>query len=271
MTARLLADLLVVGLGPAGASAAAVAAKAGIRVIAVDRRRVAGLPVQCAEFVPGPLASAVDDLAQTTRQAIGAMHTQVGKGPAHRTPEFCGAMIDRARFDQMLVAAAVKAGASVVNFGASVAAVDEFGALLSDGRRIDCPIIIGADGPRSLVGKAIGSINHELVETRQITVRLHKPFAATDIFLSPDYRGGYAWLFPKGDVAHVGLGLDPDIRRELKPLLGKLHATLVEMGRVDVGVLSLTGGAIPVGGLLRAHGRIGDRAVMLAGDAAGTR
>ena len=48
-------DVLVVGLGPAGASAARAAVLAGASVIAVERRRAVGVPVQCAEFVPLPM------------------------------------------------------------------------------------------------------------------------------------------------------------------------------------------------------------------------
>ncbi|MDA0998179.1 MAG: geranylgeranyl reductase, partial [Proteobacteria bacterium] len=49
------ADIAVVGLGPAGARAARIAAEAGRRVIGFDRRATAGTPVQCAEFIPAML------------------------------------------------------------------------------------------------------------------------------------------------------------------------------------------------------------------------
>ncbi len=45
-------DVLVVGLGPAGSRAAEAAARAGLRVIALEKRGEPGSPVQCAEFVP---------------------------------------------------------------------------------------------------------------------------------------------------------------------------------------------------------------------------
>ena len=48
-------DVLVVGLGPAGGAAAAAAAKLGLRVVGVEKKRVVGVPVQCAEFIPLPL------------------------------------------------------------------------------------------------------------------------------------------------------------------------------------------------------------------------
>ncbi len=268
MTDSRRADLIVIGLGPAGASAAIRAAGAGLRVIAVDHKRAAGLPVQCAEFVPGPLASSVANLTRPTRQTISQMVTYVSAAAPNITDDFRGSMIDRATFDAMLVAEAGRAGAEIC-FGSGVAAFDAGGVRLSNGRRLEAPIVIGADGPRSVAGRAIGARNTEFVETRQITVPLRGSHSATDIFLYPEFRGGYAWLFPKGDVAHIGLGVEPPCRNRLKPLLDQLHSRLVQEGRVGPERLALTGGAIAVGGMLRALGECGGCSVLLAGDAAG--
>ncbi len=51
----LATDVLMIGLGPAGGSAAVQAARLGLTVIAVDRKKEIGRPVQCAEFMPLPL------------------------------------------------------------------------------------------------------------------------------------------------------------------------------------------------------------------------
>lgn len=268
MSARLTADLVVVGLGPAGASAALAAARGGLRVIGVDRRREAGLPVQCAEFVPGPLLGQASGLPDAIRQPIHAMHTYLAGEAPYLTEDFRGQMIDRAAFDQALVSAAASAGAQVL-FGASVKALTPDGLVLQTGQILDAPVLIGADGPRSLLGLAMGTGTQALVETRQITVALHEPHTATDIFLAPAYRGGYAWLFPKGQVAHIGLGVEPAQRHNLKPLLEALHGALVTAGRVGAEIMHLTGGAIPVGGLRRCIGQAHGRSILLAGDAAG--
>ena len=269
-------DVLVVGLGPAGACAAAATAKAGARVLAIDRKARAGFPVQCAEFIPAMMGERTAGSARSRRQMIRSMTTTVEWQDTHRKDHFPGHMIDRAAFDAELVDAAIHAGADC-RFGMSLRRITADGAVVvaagEDGKVGDMTVrprvIIGVDGPRSPVGRAIGRRNRELVETRQITVPLLRPFAATDIFLSAGMRGGYAWLFPKGEVANLGLGVVPEQRHDLKPLLDDLHQRLIGEGRVGREIVHYTGGAIPVGGMLDVIGRLGAADVLLAGDAAG--
>ena len=269
MSERQTIDVLVVGLGPAGASAAAAAATRGARVIAIDRKRVAGVPVQCAEFVPALIGQQIPDLDQHRQQRIRAMTTFVEDEPPHLKEQFSGVMIDRRAFDAALVARAEQAGAQTW-FGLSLRGIDADGsARLSDGSRLSARVIIGADGPRSAVGAAAGVENTVLAETRQMTVPLLMPFEETDIFLSHKLPGGYAWLFPKGEVANLGLGGDPRWRAHFKPLLDDLHAQLAAQGRVGREVLGHTGGAIPSGGMLEPVAKIGPARLLLAGDAAG--
>lgn len=262
-----IVDVLVLGMGPAGASAAAEAARRGCKVIALDRRLEPGLPVQCAEFVPAMVDVDAAVLAASVRQEIESMATFVEGDAADLRANFPGHMLDRAAFDAALAARAAQAGADC-RFGANVARITKDGvAHLGDGSRIAARVIVGADGPRSRAGKAIGSVNTQLVETRQITVPLRRAHAATDIFLSADIPGGYGWLFPKGEAANLGAGVAPAHKARLKSIVARLHAGLGE--RVGQEILALTGGAIPVGGMVQPWGRLGETLVLLAGDAAG--
>jgi digeranylgeranylglycerophospholipid reductase len=269
MTAKEAFDVLVVGLGPAGAAAAAEAARAGARVLAVERNAEPGRPVQCAEFVPKMLGFDVKAVAASRVQNIATMETFVKAEPVDITPDFQGHMIDRAGFDQALVAAAQSAGAEC-RFSTPLRAITTDGrAVIGTGETVAARVIIGADGPRSPVGCAIGAVNSDLLETRQITVDLRRPHGGTDIFLRPEIVGGYAWLFPKGEVCNIGLGLVPSEKARLKPLLEALHAQLVAEGRVGTRVHRTTGGLIPVGGISALAGKAGRVPVLLAGDAAG--
>lgn len=261
-------DVLVVGLGPAGAAAAGAAARGGARVLAVDRRTIPGVPVQCAEFVPTLIGQAMRGLAETRTQGIVGMTTFL-PDEIDRQDSFRGAMIDRRAFDAALVRDAEATGATC-RFGVSVRALDRRGVVtLRDDGRIDARVIVGADGPRSSVGAAVGHVNTEVAETRQIEVPLIGPLDTTDIFLSADMIGGYGWLFPRGPTANLGVGVDAAHRADLKRLLDDLRALLIAEGRIGPAVLRYTGGAIPVGGARTPIARLGDRLVLLAGDAAG--
>ncbi len=262
-------DVVIVGLGPAGACAARKAAEAGLSVVAIEKKAEAGTPVQCAEFVPAMVGIEVADLSETCLQNIDSMMTFVESDAPDMMENFPGQMIDRRAFDRQLVEAAIATGVDCL-FGVALKSVSPEGELvLNDGRTLKAKVIIGADGPKSRIGAAIGRTNTELVETRQIAVPLFKPHTATDIFLSADIAGGYGWLFPKGDTANLGLGVEARQKDRLKPLLEALHRDLVDAGRVGEKILYHTGGAIPVGGMLDPVGRLGGAAVLLAGDAAG--
>lgn len=263
------ADVLVLGLGPAGAAAAAEAARRGCRVVALDRKREVGRPVQCAEFVPAIIGLEVDNLAGSVRQDIRAMMTFVESAPPDLQTQFPGRMLDRAAFDAAQVEEAIGLGARC-RFGAVIRGVAPTGTVeLSSGEIFSGDVIIGADGPRSIVGRAIGQPNTELVDTRQITVPLGRPHDATDIFLSADIPGGYGWLFPKGDVANLGAGVAPAHQTRLKHIVTSLHERLVARSRVGREVRFRTGGLIPVGGMKQCTAMLGHALVLLAGDAGG--
>ncbi len=262
-------DVLIVGLGPAGSRAAAETARTGLATLAVDRRQKAGFPVQCAEFVPAILGQEIDGLAPVTAQSIHAMKTFVENESADIKADFPGNIIDRAAFDTRLVDDASTAGARC-RFATQVVSIDKAGVVhLSDGTLVRARCMIGADGPRSRVGRSIRQVNRALVETRQITVPLRMAHDTTDIFLAADIAGGYGWLFPKNEIANLGVGVIPEARHTLKGLLEGLHKMLAAQGNVGLEILGYTGGAIPVGGMLNPRGEIGGTAVLLAGDAAG--
>lgn len=269
MTMAQAFDVIVVGLGPAGSRAAAEAARRGCRVLALDRRKRAGYPVQCAEFVPALLDQELNGLTDITVQRITEMMTFVEDAPPDLKAGFPGRMIDRGRFDAALVERALDAGADC-RFETKVADVTTDGTVVtSGGHRYRAPVLIAADGPRSRLGTACGLPDQPVVETRQVTVPLLEALASTDIFLSADIKGGYGWLFPKGDVANLGVGVVPSAKHRLKPILEALNEALISEGRVGTQAHGHTGGAIPVGGMREVISKLADCAVLFAGDAAG--
>ncbi|MEE9432676.1 MAG: NAD(P)/FAD-dependent oxidoreductase [Sphingorhabdus sp.] len=265
----MIVDIAIVGLGPAGASAAAIAARSGLSVAGFDRKSSAGHPVQCAEFIPAMLDAGELAISSSSVQKIDEMITYVeGSGP-DLTKNFSGHMIDRQMFDASLVQIAEEAGAKC-HFGASAKALDDRGRLiLSTGERVAAKIILGADGPRSIIGAAVGSENEQIIETRQVSVELLSPHFATDIYLSNAFPGGYGWMFPKGKIANIGIGVEAGERPRLRAALDALVEQIAATGQVGRKVLGYTGGPIPAGGLIQPTGKIGETPIILAGDAAG--
>jgi geranylgeranyl reductase family protein len=261
-------DVLVIGLGPGGGAAAAAAAAAGLQVMVIERKHQIGVPVQCAEFIPMPLSRHAM-AAGVLMQRISGMTSVLPSGTVVDTP-FSGLMVDRAAFDRALAQTAAAAGAAL-HTSSSLLALDPDAHTARikgpDGEwTVHYRILIAADGPHSTVARLLGMPALQTVNTRQYTVPLLQPFDDTDIWLSPQYPGGYAWLFPKGDRANLGLGMDPDVDADMKTPLDALHRKLAQQGRVGMDITARTGGAIPVGGL-RGQLVVGD--ALFVGDAAG--
>jgi flavin-dependent dehydrogenase len=211
----------------------------------------------------------VSGLGAVTTQTVTRMQSYIEQGTPEETACFPGRMIDRAAFDRRLALAAAEAGTDC-RYGVGVRAIDPDGTVrATNGSALRARLVIGADGPHSKVGAAIGEVNRDLVETRQITVPLRSPSDATDIFLRAGFVGGYGWLFPKGRHANLGIGVSAEARQRLKPLLAALWQERIDRGQIDVGARCHTGGAIPVGGPLRGIGWLDRTPVLLAGDALG--
>ncbi len=267
----LSADVLVVGLGPAGGAAAAAAARAGLSVIAIDKKQRIGEPVQCAEFVPMPMGK-YTQADGVLVQRIAAMKSVLPSGAVHASA-FPGLMVDRAAFDRALAQTAQEHSADVrthtrivgLNPSQRRATVEHKDAV-PQRIEIEYRVLVAADGPHSSVAELLHLTPLPSVNTRQYTVPLLKPYTDTDVWLSDEFPGGYAWLFPKGAVANLGLGIDKHFAADMKAPLDRLHAQLIERGILGREILGRTGGAIPVGGLREA---LVHETILFVGDAAG--
>jgi geranylgeranyl reductase family protein len=263
-------DLLVVGAGPAGCTAARVAAEQGLRVLVVERRPTVGLPVQCAEYVPAQMVAHAPMPEGCIAQRIRSLRTYLPTGETVETPA-PGYVLHRALLDKALAVAACRAGADIWTSARAVERTQR-GVLIRRGDSLEevIPrILIGADGPLSTVGRWVGQVNTERIDTLQVEAVLPSSLAedggneCTHIYFDPVYRGGYGWLFPKGETANVGVGVNRkmggDPSRALTHLLDRLRIR-------PSAILGRTGGPVPSGGPV-ARLRVGN--VLLVGDAAG--
>jgi geranylgeranyl reductase family protein len=272
MRRKLSCDILVVGAGPAGGATALAAARAKAQVLVVDRREVVGMPVRCAEYIPAMLMGQIDLGNAFIVQATRGMKTYLPGEPVRemRAPGFT---IHRDLFDQAMICAAIDAGAGLMTSTRVVQRIDAETVLLKrrDGRylKVRAKIIVGADGPQSTVGRWVGAVNSSLLPGVQASMPLAEPLDFTEVYFEPEIFAGYGWLFPKNEVANIGIGLKtkstPRNPAKTKALLERFIARLKAAGKVTGRVLGYAAGWIPAQPVRQAvYGN-----VLLVGDAAG--
>lgn len=262
-------DILIVGAGPAGASAAISAANLGARVVIAERREKIGIPVRCAEYIPAQLLGEMDMGKDFIVQSVSGMKTWLPDGAMVETAA-AGFTIHRDKFDQGLAKKARDAGAEL-RLSSTVLHYRKGAVTLKDKHGIHDVlyprVIIGADGPHSRVGKWMNLTNRNLIPAIQARVPLKMPLSHTEVYFDKLFFGGYGWLFPKGGEANVGLGRKKNGKQEpgMELLLRRFIDRLAEDGKVIPRILKKFGGWIPAEDVRSATA--GN--MLLAGDAAG--
>lgn len=220
-------DVLVVGAGPAGSSAAKAAAQRGARTLLIEKRAEIGTPVRCGEGVAKHwleeagippdrafVAHAVDGMRIIAPDgtALRFEGANAGKG---------GYTVERDLFDRYLAKEAAKAGAEIRVRTGAVGLLREDGQVVGArcehmGETFDvrADVVIGADGYESQVGRWAGLATHlrarDVVSCLQYTlVGVEGDPRLDDFYLGSCAPGGYAWVFWKGpDLANVGIGVN---------------------------------------------------------------
>ncbi len=269
-------DVVVVGGGPSGATAAEDLARAGKKVAMIDR---AGRIKPCGGAIPPRL---IADFDIPDSQIVARIQTARMISPTQRCVDipiengFVG-MVDREHFDEFLRMRAAKAGAHrytgtfrKIERDAQGTRVVFRDKISGNEMRLETRLVIGADGARSDVarqevpgGDKIPYViaYHEIIKAPE-TAGSYDPMRCDVIYdgtISPDF---YGWVFPHGAQASVGMGTGID-GVDLKAATAALRAA---SGLSDCETIRKEGAPIPLKPLDRWDN---GRDVVLAGDAAG--
>ncbi|GAA3074993.1 geranylgeranyl reductase family protein [Streptomyces olivoverticillatus] len=234
-------DVVVVGAGPAGASAACAAAATGRRVLLLEKSELPRYKT-CGGGIIGPSRDALPPGFQLPlRDRVHAVTFSLnGKlTRTRRSKRMLFGLVNRPEFDADLVEMAKAAGAEV-RTGVTVSRVEQHGPavpdrrtvalVLGDGRTLLARAVIGADGSAGRIGAHVG------VKLEQVDLGLEAEIPVLTT-VAQDWAGrvqidwgpipgSYGWVFPKGDTLTVGVisarGEGAGTKRYLEDFIARL-------------------------------------------------
>jgi geranylgeranyl reductase family protein len=213
-------DVVVVGAGPGGSTAARFCVQAGLKTLLVEKEKMPRykacggcLSLKAVHLLGLDLNPVVETMIHKVKFTY-----RLKDSFSFEWRQPIAFMVMRDRFDQFLVKQALEKGAEVLE-GVRVVKVEEKGdgveVALNEGEKIRCEYLIGADGQESIVGKSL-SLLPPKGDRNGFGMESEIPFES--IFDFPreelqlvhiDFGGvpnGYGWVFPKKEGLSIGVG-----------------------------------------------------------------
>ncbi|HUL20207.1 MAG TPA: geranylgeranyl reductase family protein [Thermodesulfobacteriota bacterium] len=213
-------DVIVVGGGPGGSTAARLCAKAGVKTLLIEKERLPRYK-PCGGCLSAKTVRLLGfDLGPVIENTVyGAKFTYCSKDPFFiESKNPIAFLVMRDRFDQVLIDRALEAGTKVLD-GERVTKVEEevdgVSVELTSGMKLRCQVLIGADGSESIVARFL-SLRPKKNGGYGVAVESETPFNPSVPFPKEEFQfvhldfgrvpNGYGWVFPKKEWLSIGIG-----------------------------------------------------------------
>ncbi len=272
-------DVVVVGAGPVGATAARYAALNGASVLLIEEHASVGSPVGCTGLL-STRAILECDVKPTNDFVLNSVRGAHVYSPDGNCLPIDGGktkayVVSRKMFDRKLVKMAVDAGVDV-SIKTRAVGLDRSKRLqklsvLQDGvsKTITSNVIIGADGVRSNIAQMSGLGRVQKVLSG---IQIEASYSSNDtdfveLFMGSQAPGFFAWAVPVSDkISRIGLAVSPGNESHAVQYLNNLlNSNQKISARYGGGALDIVYGGIPLGPLEKTAAD----GVVIVGDAAG--
>jgi geranylgeranyl reductase family protein len=207
-------DVIVVGAGPAGATAAFELANAGAKTLLIEKQKLprhktcgGGVTYKVAQVLRCDLSSVVE---RTITEVV--LTFKMGPPRVLVSPDPIVYMVRRSEFDNLLTQRAVASGARLLDDTGVLDVSAERCQTVSTARGLfTADFVIGADGATGVTARALGlmsdrvllpAVEHEVEISRQAAGYWSNKMSLDLGTL----RASYGWIFPKADHLNVGVG-----------------------------------------------------------------
>ena len=279
-------DVLVVGAGPGGGSAALHAARLGLSVVVIEDHKEIGTPVHCGECISDIALSNLDLTLpdKVISKRVQGIRVIFPDGTEKRLTEH-GYVLEKHLFEQWLVEQSVELGARLFlgHKLQSMERIEENGKFMGhicqgkgDEFPINAKIVIDASGVTGVCSKIL-----ELNERPKVIAGMQYEMLEVptddylDFYIWPQYaEKGYLWMIPKSD-GRANVGLVTENKSRIVKELDRFIEDTDEFSDLEIvnpswkndgRKISGFGGAIPISG---PHDTTHADGILLIGDAAG--
>ncbi|NPE29559.1 NAD(P)/FAD-dependent oxidoreductase [Methanococcoides sp. SA1] len=272
-------DVVVVGAGPTGSTAARYAAMAGVKVLIIEEHASIGSPVECTGLLSTRAVSECDVRPEDNFVLNSVRGAFVNSPNGTRLPidgkRTKAYVVSRKIFDRHLVSLAVDTGAELMLKGRVTGIQQKDGiqllSVIHMGKMITVrsKIVIGADGVKSNVARyaGLGKVDRILSGVQIEAVYNSNDTNFVELFVGSQAPGFFAWTVPVNErISRIGLAVEPGNEHNAMSYLRNIVNKNEHLaGNCTNNILDLVVGGIPIGPLKRTY----SDGILIAGDAAG--
>ena len=259
-------DVCIVGASISGNYLTYLLSKSNIKIVVIEDHKEIGLPFQCAGIISQKLSKLIELPKEIV---LNRVNTAKIVSPSSKFIKLSGNeqpyIVDRIKLDRLFYNK-VKDNTDITYYLAE--RYKSFEYRIDDGekyllietskRKISAKMLIGCDGPLSLVGKQL-KVKNDVIYASQIRIKANFYDHEVAMYFDPQWKQLFGWIVPeRNHIYRIGIASAKNVNKNFKRFLNELSVDMKD--KIDQ-----QGGIIPYGVM----NKLAFDNVLLLGDAAG--